>query len=471
MKSATRSPIRRGGRSGEATRAPVQRTRRPLAVPASEAAVRDLAPTRSRWCIFGAAPDTRNLGVTALGEAVQAGLRARLDRATVTVFDHGRGVGRANNRRGRVLRCGARHSKRLHQAETLWQVRVAARFGGLGNPAARLLLRSDAVLDLSGGDSFTDLYGRWRFRAITLPKLMALENRIPLVLLPQTYGPFRSTRAIRTARRIVRGARAAWARDERSYETLRELLGDDFDPARHRCGVDVAFSLPTREPSSTAEPARTWFDRAGTRVVGFNVSGLIHGNPDRAREDFGFVADYREIVTRTLETILAESEDRVLLVPHVLTPKGHYESDHEACERTVEALRDRGVSEATLRERVAVLPPRFDASETKWIIGRCDFFCGTRMHSTIAGLSSGVPTAAIAYSVKTKGVFETCGQGEHVADPREDGTDTVVEHLLDSWRRREAIRSSLQRHLPGVLDRAEEQLDAVVEACLVNRDA
>lgn len=36
----------------------------------------------------------------------------------------------------------------------------------------------------------------------------------------------------------------AWARDERSFDVLKDLLGDAFDPLRHRSGVDVAFGLP-----------------------------------------------------------------------------------------------------------------------------------------------------------------------------------------------------------------------------------
>jgi polysaccharide pyruvyl transferase WcaK-like protein len=111
---------------------------------------------------------------------------------------------------------------------------------------------------------------------------------------------------------------------------------------------------------------------------------------------------------------------------------------------------------------VAVLPALHDPCEVKWVISQLDWFCGTRMHSTIAALSSGVPAAAIAYSPKTLGVFETCGQGAHVADPRQLDTGDVVERLWQSWAAREEARRSLQATLPAVLRRAEEQMDAIV---------
>lgn len=113
-----------------------------------------------------------------------------------------------------------------------------------------------------------------------------------------------------------------------------------------------------------------------------------------------------------------------------------------------------------------VAPAFTDPREVKGLIGKCDWFCGTRMHSTIAALSQGVPTAAVAYSIKTQGVFETCGQGDHVADPRHSSTEDVVAHLLASFDGREAARASLAEHLPDVRQIAQEQMSCVVDvAC------
>jgi polysaccharide pyruvyl transferase WcaK-like protein len=113
-----------------------------------------------------------------------------------------------------------------------------------------------------------------------------------------------------------------------------------------------------------------------------------------------------------------------------------------------------------------VVPDSLTGCEFKWLIARSDWFCGTRMHACIAALSSGVPTAAVAYSDKTLGVFETCGQGGEVVDPRVCGTDEVVERLWDSYTRRDAVRGSLARHLPAVLSKANEQMNIIAAYCL-----
>src|SRR5690606_17875960 len=126
---------------------------------------------------------------------------------------------------------------------------------------------------LSAGDSFTDLYGPTRLRTVTLPKEAALRAGRPLVLLPQTYGPFTTPAAREVARRIVRSAPVAHARDPWSYAQLRELAGAGAATSRRRDGVDVAFALEPRRPTDAvaAEVERL----AAGPVVGVNVSGLL----------------------------------------------------------------------------------------------------------------------------------------------------------------------------------------------------
>ena len=414
-----------------------------------------------RIALFGAALDTANLGVSALGKSVVHGLRSAAPDCAVTVFDFGGGTGTfpwgANGHAKPIQRCGAYHTRRIYRPESLWNIRVSAHLGGLWNRGARLLRAADAVLDITGGDSFTDLYGPWRFRAVTLCKQIALELGKPLVLLPQTYGPFASSRNRRIAQDIVRRSAMAWARDERSFDVLKELLGDAFDPARHRSGVDVAFSLPAVRPAEDAlGAAAEWLGDKSAPLAGLNVSGLLMNRPGTAARQYGFQAHYGEAVISLVRRLLKDSGARVLLIPHVVTPPGHYESDIGACQRVADAVADAAGG------RVAVLPALHDPCEVKWVISQLDWFCGTRMHSTIAALSSGVPAAAIAYSPKTLGVFETCGQGAHVADPRQLDTGEVVERLWHSWAAREEARESLAAALPAVLQQAETQMDEIV---------
>lgn len=413
-----------------------------------------------RLCLFGAAPDTGNLGVTALCHSTLAAIARCAPDSDVTVFDLGRG-----ERRDRLRlesgefpfrRRGGYDTRRFYRAESLWQMRVATWLGGLGdflNAGTRTLRRSDAAFDSSGGDSFSDIYGLRRFGSVCLSKLTALEAGIPLVLLPQTYGPFRSASAWSAAREIVERAEMAWARDERSFESLVELLGGDLDPSRHRSGVDVAFGLPALPPPSLPEKLERWLaERGRIPVAGLNVSGLIHGKPE-ARERYRLRVDYERLVAELARRLLAEGA-RVVLVPHVF---GKLECDREAGRRVLEELGP------AAGDAVLPLDGSYDASGAKWIISQLDFFCGTRMHSCIAGLSTGVATVGLAYSKKTLGVFETCGQGDAVPDLRSEGNEEIVERVLSAWRQRESRRTALAAAVPAVRERAREQMARILE--------
>ena len=302
------------------------------------------------------------------------------------------------------------------------------------------------------GHPLADLVFNRSFRAILAPKQIAIRARKPLIMLPQTIGPFESKAAVAAAREVMLGASAVWTRDARSTANLREILGDRFDPSIHREGVDVAFLLPPVAPPD-AETRLGWVgDEA---PVGVNVSGLIWNQPDKARSQYGFEADYREFL-HGLVAWLVEQGRVVLLVPHVNAPVEMYESDLRACRELHARLDD------ALRDRVRVASEFDEPEHAKWVIARCDWFCGTRMHATIAGLSTGVPTAAVAYSPKTVGVFESVGQGEHVADPRVLGTAEMLEALKRSYESRAGARASLAQHLPRVKARAEAQLDEIV---------
>ncbi len=410
--------------------------------------------------IFGCPLDTGNRGVSALGLSIVHGLHQVAPDAAITLFDYGRGVRETRLAIGQGLRevrlVGAYHTRRLHRPESLLQLRAFARAGlARLHPRTALLRGLDAVIDISGGDSFSDLYGHERFAAVAMPKLLALELGLPLLLAPQTYGPFHAGAHRAQATAILRHARAAWARDPRSFEVLRSLVGEHFDAERHRSGVDVAFGLPARPP---ADPVlQNALSRRRARaglLIGLNVSGLLyHASPEEATS-YGLRCDYRALVHDLMRMLLALPEAEVVLVPHVRSPGP--DCDEKACADVHRALSPADA------ERVLRLPATLEADELKWVIGRTDWFCGARMHSCIAALSQGVPTVGLAYSDKTLGVFETAGVGEGVVDPRADPAPVVVGRIRDELAARGERAAALRAALPGLQQRWREEFEAMV---------
>lgn len=414
--------------------------------------------TRStRLSLFGAPGSNTNLGLGALMQGVMAAVDGLRTSVEFTVFDHGRGVRPASviDADGATRRfsfVGAHYSRRVYLPENYLAMAATIPMRGRWNPGMKALLASDAILDISGGDSFSDIYGLHRFRMITAPKVLALRVRRPLVLLPQTYGPFQSPSTARLAQRVVASAAQAWARDADSFDALRELAGQAFDPSRHREGVDAAFLLPARMPEQLANNVRAMLASV-PGPVGVNVSGLLWNTA----EDFGLRADYRQAMLRIVGE-LAEQGHRVLLIPHVLGRRRGGEADNMAAAELVGLLRDRQASAVSRVETFG------DASEAKAVIARCSFFVGTRMHSTIAALSSGVPAVGLAYSLKYRGVFASVGRADAVLDLRRLSSEDVIDAVRESHGHADVWRADLARQVPLVQQRARDQMQSILDA-------
>ncbi|MEM8670070.1 MAG: polysaccharide pyruvyl transferase family protein [Planctomycetota bacterium] len=417
--------------------------------------------------LFGASPDTGNQGVNALHDATLTSLAARGVRSA-TVFGFTASAPHelaVDNQVMMTERLSAYRTSRWYSPKSLAMLGAASRLGGCGHAGARALLRSNAVLDLSAGDSFTDLYGWKRFLATIEPKRIAQRAGLPLILLPQTIGPFQSSQSRRMARQLLIGATQVWVRDEDSFSALEELLGEQSEQRKYRRGVDMAFLLRPSMPVELPSRIASWIadESSGTETVGINVSGLIYNTPAESSEQFALRLDYREVVGSFVQWLLRESNARIVLVPHVLTESGSRESDFCASQSLLGSL------DESDRGRVAVLPPNYNAAELKGLIGQLDWFCGTRMHSTIAALGSGVPSASLAYSMKTRGVFAGCDMQDSVIEMRDLDTHSAVERLKTVWRMRQKAKAKLRRKLPQVLEAANVQVDQIVSAIAMPR--
>jgi polysaccharide pyruvyl transferase WcaK-like protein len=386
-----------------------------------------------------------------------AGLAAR-NMGPIAVADHGRGQRRADWGFATVDLIGLSNTRRYWRSENLVAVRALARVGGLYSPTARVIARSRAILDVSGGDSFTDLYGPKRFRTMVLSKRLALDNGKPLILLPQTLGPFQDANARAEAVEILSAARAVWVRDKGSFRFLQDMLGAAFNPEKHRLGLDMAVALPQATPKSgLSAKVAGWLGQQGDApVIGVNVSGLLAMDGQAAQKTFGLADHHDRQLDAMCKAILDQNPTmRLLLVPHVHQADGAPESDLTASR----ALKTRlGVAYA---DRIEIIEARLNAMELKWVLARLDWFAGARMHATIGAFSSGTPTLGLGYSDKAAGVFDQCGIGDDVADLRQLGAAALAQVAVLSVAIRAETRAKLAGLVAGLRQRAEAQMDAI----------
>jgi len=111
-----------------------------------------------------------------------------------------------------------------------------------------ILLRADLFFDITGGDSFSDIYGFGRFfRAYLLKRCCQVTGK-NFILLPQTYGPFKTSYVRFLARSVLRHSEIVYSRDNESIEAVKELL---HDSSKIKLCPDVAFLLKAYRPTDS----------------------------------------------------------------------------------------------------------------------------------------------------------------------------------------------------------------------------
>jgi polysaccharide pyruvyl transferase WcaK-like protein len=104
---------------------------------------------------------------------------------------------------------------------------------------------------------------------------------------------------------------------------------------------------------------------------------------------------------------------------------------------------------------VFCLNDKLSAAETKWVISRCRAFAGARTHSTIAAISSAVPTLSLAYSRKARGLNQDIfGHQEFCLQPPEITPTNIAERMANLLASSDAIAKHLAGLLPGIRERA-----------------
>jgi len=417
--------------------------------------------------LLGASFGTGNMGVGALAAGALTVVSRRYPDAEVALLDYGRdpavSLARIGDKTMLVRLLNLRFSWKVllpNNVAALLALAWLSRGLGAGlrrrligrNAWLRAIAEADAAVAVSGGDSFSDLYGAGRFFYVTLPQLLALGLGVKLIMLPQTIGPFRSAPARWIAGFLVRRAERVYSRDEAGVEEIRKLGGAPAQDAKDCFCYDMGFVVEPHPPRELdlggLDVQRVHESRS---IVGLNVSGLLLMGGYTGDNMFDLKLDYRELVDRLVALFIDEKNAAVLLIPHVFGNAG--ESDTVAARMVHEHLRARHPQHLYSGQG------SYDQNEIKHVIGLCDFFVGSRMHACIAALSQDIPAVGVAYSDKFAGVFDSVGAGHMVVDPRRLGLDETVAAVSRAFDHRGAERVRLRAAMPAVKARVLQLLD------------
>ena len=240
-------------------------------------------------------------------------------------------------------------------------------------PVKRVLRRYDLIIDVCGGDSFTDIYGLNRLALILYTQRASQKLGVPTVLGPQTIGPFERGVTRRFAAASLKRMALVLSRD-RASEAEARALGRPADLT----ATDVVFALPAPK------------QRERNGVV-LNVSGLLW-NENRHVDARAYRAKVRSMV----DELLGRGQE-VSLLAHVI--------DNPSADNDVPAVRELA---AEYGGRVRSLIPE-SLAEVREMVAGAELVIGSRMHACLNAISSGTPAIPWAYSRKFAPLLEDIG--------------------------------------------------------------
>jgi polysaccharide pyruvyl transferase WcaK-like protein len=304
------------------------------------------------------------------------------------------------------------------------------------------IIRQQIVFDLSGGDSFSDIYGMNRFNAILNSKILFNKFGIRQVMMPQTIGPFINKKNEYSAIDQINKIDLVFVRDNKSYDYISSLSknGNIYN------SIDVAFLLPFKKNDFNNNKIN----------VGLNVSGLLWNGGYTKDNQFNLKADYKKLISLIIAKFNSFKDVRLHLISHVIpTDDDNIESDY-------------GISMKLNNENInVVLAPRFnDPVEAKSYISGLDFFIGARMHACIAAFSSNVPVYPIAYSRKFTGLFNETLNYSYVGNCISENEYEILDNLIDTYRNRIQIKNLIEKINTQVVEPKLNELKVILRQYL-----
>lgn len=213
-------------------------------------------------------------------------------------------------------------------------------------------------------------------------------------------------------------------RESLSYEGLKNAgIADNL-----LLCPDPAFQLDTMEVNLPEG-----FNKSNT--IGINVSPLVSTCGNLVMEN------YLELI----KYILEDSSNKILLIPHVIKEET---DDRETLRFLMEQFAG--------NERIKMLDDS-NCMALKGTISKCRLFVGARTHATIAAYATCVPTLAVGYSVKARGIArDIFGTEENYVVSVQDFTNKNDLKNAFQWLKQHEkdVERILMRRMPEYCEKA-----------------
>jgi colanic acid/amylovoran biosynthesis protein len=303
--------------------------------------------------------------------------------------------------------------------------------------ALAALCDADLVVFAPGGYFLSphEDHSHWFRHVATL--FLARWLRKPIALAPMTIGPFFGSINRYLARAALRGATQIWLREQSSYDALLRLgiTGPDL-----RVTTDIAFLLEPRRTSRVQNLQAAILEGRPRPWIGVSVRHYdFPGHPDSAAQ----LETYKNSMTELTRHVVDTYGGSVIFVPQVVgEPRDDLQVADEVSRR------------AGRKGHVHIVRDDLSPEELSALYSEFDAFVGVRMHANIFALVAGVPTLAIAYEPKTRGIMKYLQLERFALDIRTLEPQSLKSKFDELIRERDFVRGFLSANIKAIRSEA-----------------
>jgi len=272
---------------------------------------------------------------------------------------------------------------------------------------SRILKRVKFIAAINGGDGFSDIYGTKTFENRLFHANLAISMNIPLIILPQTLGPFKKLSNYKTAKKILNYASKIYVRDNK-FESELNNMNVDFKITK-----DLSFYM-NPEICST---------KMLHGSIGLNVSGLCYFN--KFRDLSNRFDNYPTLITEIINHFQCKNVPVYLLAHSYNYYNPDYGNDDMLAIKDV-------YKNLNNKTDIYLIDKNLNSPQTKYVISQFAFFIGTRMHANFAAIFTKTAVYGLAYSYKYEGSFNYMGLADYyssVLDIKKSDISSIIKKI------------------------------------------
>lgn len=276
--------------------------------------------------------------------------------------------------------------------------------------------------------------------------ILALSMRINVYVMPNSFGPFDGPGSALLVKSVLKKCKVITSRESISQKTLSSCTG-----LQSELYPDLAFYLQP-DSSLTAEQLQK------LNEIPFSTQKCVAltMRPYRFPASPHPLEDYEKYKQTLCDFILhlSKSGYHPVLVEHTLSDLSH-ENDGNCIQDVVKLLNKRC-------DYSVYSDPSLNCKQLKYIYSQFKYIIGTRFHSVIFSLASGVPAIAVTYGGnKGEGIMKDIGL-EHFSVKIENADFNTLSERFDSLVENEAsVSAAIKKYLDQLPEKQESLINLI----------